>query len=207
VGTAGDVGDPLGGQDQPLAVTAERGPRLLRSVLQRPAVAVVLLLALLALLAERAVLTPGDGLLQGGRLLPVPDGASDLWAAYASTWSSTGPGSPAPAPPRVAVLAALSTLLLGKPWLAVDLVLLAGVPLAGLTAYVAARRLVASRVLRAWAAITWALLPVPPGRSPRAAWTPPPCRSPCPCWGSPPSPSCATTRAAGGTRSGASGWA
>jgi len=61
------------------------------------------------------------------------------------------------------VLAAASSVLFGKPWLAVDVLLLASVPLAGAAAYAAARRVVRHQVLRWWAAATWALLPVATG--------------------------------------------
>ena len=50
-------------------------------------------------------------------------------------------------------------MLLGSAERAVDLVLLAAVPLAGLTAYLALRRVVASVPLRVWGAVTYALLP------------------------------------------------
>jgi GT2 family glycosyltransferase len=139
------------------------GAGLTATVLRRPGVLLALTLALVALVAERSVLSVLGGVLSGGRLLPPPDGASDLWAAYASTWSSAGVGTPAPPAPRVAVLGALSTVLLGKPWLAVDVLLLGCVPLGGLTAYLAVRRLVVSPALRLWAAATWALLPVATG--------------------------------------------
>ncbi|HVM28712.1 MAG TPA: glycosyltransferase family 2 protein [Mycobacteriales bacterium] len=161
-GTGSALGDPGpdGPDDDDLGAGA---PGLLRTVLARPPVLLVLALALLALLAERRVLSVSGGLLSGGRLLPPPDGAADLWAAWTSSWSSAGLGTPAAAPPWVAVLAGLSSVLLGKPWLAVDLLLLASVPLAGLTAYLAARRAVASPALRLWAAAVWALLPVATG--------------------------------------------
>ncbi len=72
-------------------------------------------------------------------------------------------GTDAAAPPLLALLALLSTLLLGKPWLAVDVLLLASVPLAGATAYAAVSRVVRSVPLRLWAAATWALLPTATG--------------------------------------------
>ena len=124
---------------------------------------VTLGLALVALIAERHVLSVGGGQLSGGRLLPAPDGARDLWATYAGSWHPTTVGSSRLAAPGLAVLAAASTVLLGKPWLAVDVLLLASVPLAGATAYAAARRVVRHQVLRWWAAATWALLPVATG--------------------------------------------
>jgi hypothetical protein len=58
------------------------------------------------------------------------------------------------------VVAALATVLGGKPWLAVDVLLLGCVPLAGMTAYYAARRVTRSALARVWAAASYALLPV-----------------------------------------------
>ena len=45
-----------------------------------------LLLFTAALVAERRVLSTGGGVLAGGRLLPAPGGARDLWDAYAAAW-------------------------------------------------------------------------------------------------------------------------
>ena len=151
------------GADDDLDELAPTGPGVLRRALLRPAVGLTLGLLLLALAAERSVLAFRGGLLHGGGLLPVPPGAADLWASYASSWHPTAVGSGADAHPAVAVLAGLSTLLLGKPWLAVDVLQLASVPLAGAGAYAAARLATDNRVLRAWAAVTWALLPVGTG--------------------------------------------
>ncbi|WP_214109890.1 glycosyltransferase [Acrocarpospora catenulata] len=93
------------------------------------------------------------GLLGGGALVPVVGGAADLWGLYTGDW----------APPYVAVLAALSTLFLGKVWLAVAVLLLGCVPLAGLSAYLATRRLIPYTPARVWLAVTYALLPVATG--------------------------------------------
>jgi GT2 family glycosyltransferase len=154
----GDVGAP---EAEELAAPVRSGA--LRRLLLRRGVLLVLALALLALVAERSVLAVGGGVLAGGRLLPPPDGAGELWAAYAGSWSPTAGGTAAPPPPSLAVLAALASVLLGKAWLAVDLLLLASVPLAGATAWWAARHVVGSPLLAAWAAVTWALLPVATG--------------------------------------------
>ncbi|MDP3711131.1 MAG: glycosyltransferase family 2 protein [Mycobacteriales bacterium] len=154
--------DAMGDSDD-VAELAPSGGGALRSLLTRPPVLLVLALAGLALLAERSVLALSGGALAGGRLLPAPAGASDLWSAYAASWHPTAVGSEAAAPPALALLALLATVLLGKAWLAVDLLLLASVPLAGLTAFLAARRVVRHQVLRLWAAATWALLPVATG--------------------------------------------
>ena len=129
---------------------AEERPAGLPAVLRRPGILLVLALALVALLAERRLL--GGGVLAGGRLLPAPAGASELWTAYAES-----------GPPSLAMLAVLSTVLFGKAWLAVDLLLLASVPAAGAVAYAVSGQVVRSTVLRLWAAATWALLPVATG--------------------------------------------
>jgi GT2 family glycosyltransferase len=131
--------------------------------LRRPGVLLTLALTLVALVAERGLLAT-RGRLGGGALVPAWGGASDLWAEYLTGWHAVGLGSGAGAPPYTGILAVLATLLLGKPWLAVLVVLLAGVPLAGLTAYVAARRLRGTSVRVAlWAGATYALLPVATG--------------------------------------------
>ncbi|HEU4675882.1 MAG TPA: glycosyltransferase [Motilibacteraceae bacterium] len=129
-------------------------------VLRRPGVALTLGLVVLALLAERGL---GSGRLLGGALLPAPQGASDLWHAYAATWHPVGLGDATTAPPWLAVVALLATLLLGKAPLAVSLLLLGAVPLAGLSAWSALGRLTSSTVLRGWGAVTYALVPAAVG--------------------------------------------
>ena len=72
-------------------------------------------------------------------------------------------GSTASAPPYLAVVAMLATLLGGQAWLAVDVLLLGCVPLAGLTAYLATRWLVSATSARVLLAASYALLPVATG--------------------------------------------
>ncbi|MFB4266320.1 glycosyltransferase family 2 protein [Nonomuraea sp. GTA35] len=127
----------------------------------RPGVILMFALTVVSLLSERSLL--GGERLGGGALVPVTGGAADLWAFYLEGFHDVGLGSTAPAPPYVAVLAALSTLALGKTWLAVSVLLLGSVPLAGATAYLATRHLIPSVPARAWAAGTYALLPVATG--------------------------------------------
>ncbi|MCU1693705.1 MAG: glycosyltransferase-like protein, partial [Frankiales bacterium] len=120
---------------------------------QRPGLLLLLGLLVVAALAERSLL-PGTGpVLAGGRLLPAPPGATDLWDAYGHEGAA----------PVLALLAVLAGPLLGSARAAVDVVLLLSVPLAGLAAYGCSAGLVRSRALRAWAAATWALLPVATG--------------------------------------------
>jgi GT2 family glycosyltransferase len=163
-------------EDEP--IVPETGP--LRRFLTSPGVVVVLILTAVSLVAERSLVATG-GRLGGGALVPAWGGAAELWKQYLSGWHPTGLGSDTGSPPYVGVLALLSTVLLGKPWLAVGLLLLGCVPLAGLTAYVAAHTLVPDTystlserrtrngrrvpapVVRAWLAGTYALLPVATG--------------------------------------------
>ena len=134
---------------------------LLRRTITNPAVLTITALTVVALIAGRSLLF-GDRL-AGGALPPVWGGATDLWDMYLAGWHDVGVGSDAVAPPYLAVLAALSTLALGKPWLAVVGILLGCVPLAGFTAYRLARRVVRYRPAQLWMAASYALLPVATG--------------------------------------------
>ena len=154
------LGDP-GPDSEDFESLDLRGSGTLRRLLLRPGVLLVAALSALTVLAERRLL--GSGTLGGGALTPTPPGARDLWRSYAGAWHDTSVGTGQAAPPGTAAFAALATLLLGKPGLAVDTLLLASVPLAGLTAYLAASRLVRHLFLRLWAAATWALLPAATG--------------------------------------------
>lgn len=130
----------------------------LRRSLSRPAVVIALVLLVAAAIAGRS-LWWGDGTLFGGALLPSPDGAGELWAAYTDTWHDVGPGSTVPAAPLTALLAALSTIVLGKVGLLVGLLIFLAVPAAGLSAWWSMRGVVQARGPRIWAAFAYALLP------------------------------------------------
>ncbi|MGH8825260.1 MAG: glycosyltransferase [Jiangellaceae bacterium] len=132
---------------------------VLRALL-RPPVLLLGGLVLLTLVAARGLV--GGGRLTGGALLPAPDAAADLWATYTQSWHGVGLGSPTPAPPYLAVVGLLGTLV-RSPSLAVDLLLVASVPLAGFTSYLLIRRVVESRWLRVWVAATYALFPATTG--------------------------------------------
>ncbi|MFF9583366.1 glycosyltransferase [Streptomyces achromogenes] len=133
----------------------------LKRIARRPAPVLFLALLLISLAACRALL--GGGALAGGALLPAPAGATDLWSRYLDAWHPTGPGGTASAPPYLALVATLASLLFGSTGLAVTVLLICSVPLAGCTAYLASRPLVPSRLLRAWAAIVYAFLPATTG--------------------------------------------
>jgi GT2 family glycosyltransferase len=127
-------------------------------ILTHPGVLLVAGLTVVALIAERSLL--GAGTLTGGALTPAWGGASGLWQEYLQGFHPAGIGSASSTPPYVAVIAALSTVLGGKPWLAIDVIMIGCIPLAGLTAFLAARRVTASVLARVWAAAAYALLPV-----------------------------------------------
>ncbi|MBO0776164.1 MAG: glycosyltransferase family 2 protein, partial [Actinobacteria bacterium] len=127
-------------------------------ILTSPGVLLFLALTTITLVAERSLL--GGGPLGGGALTPAWGGASDLWQEYLQGFHPAGIGSTAATPPYVAVIALLATLLAGKAWLAVEVALIGCVPLAGLTAYWAVRRVTPFAPARVWAAAAYALLPV-----------------------------------------------
>ena len=139
---------------------AGEGPGLARRVITMPGVLLITTLLAVSLVAQRHLLF---GTLHGGTLLPAPTGASDLWHTYTSSWHDTGFGSTVDAPPYLAILAMVAAVLLGSAQLAVKFLLLGSVPIAGLMAFVAARRLTTKFRLRFWLATTYALLPVATG--------------------------------------------
>ncbi|WP_165367607.1 glycosyltransferase, partial [Phytoactinopolyspora endophytica] len=128
---------------------------LLRFVLHPLMLAGVALL-LLTLLAVRDLI--GGGHLMGGALLPVVTEPSGLWRSYTESWHGVGLGSPTPAPPYLAVVGLLASVVRSAT-LAVDLLLLGSVLLSGVTSYFLLRRLVTGRWLRLWGAVTYGLLP------------------------------------------------
>ncbi|MFE9121551.1 glycosyltransferase [Streptomyces sp. NPDC007172] len=133
----------------------------LKKIARKPAPVLFALLLLVSLVACRNLL--GGGTLMGGALLPAPDHVGSLWGRYADAWHPIGAGGTQTAPPYLAIIAVLSALCFGSTGFALTLLLVCSVPLAGLTAYFASRPLVASRQLRAWAAIAYAFLPAATG--------------------------------------------
>ncbi|MFI1017647.1 glycosyltransferase [Streptomyces sp. NPDC020965] len=133
----------------------------LKKIARKPAPVLFGLLLLVSLVACRGLF--GGGSLAGGALLAAPADVADLWSRYADTWHPLGTGGTQTAPPYLAVLAGLSGLFLGSTGLALTVLLVCSVPLAGLTAYFASRPLVGSRLLRAWASIAYAFLPAVTG--------------------------------------------
>ncbi|MFC7341481.1 hypothetical protein [Saccharopolyspora griseoalba] len=96
--------------------------------------------------------------LVGGRLFPVAD-LGTTWSDYLSSWHAVSGGTGAMAPPSLAVLALLGTVLGGPP-VVVAALLLFGVPLAGLSAYLASRAVTDRPVRRVLVSAAYALVPV-----------------------------------------------
>jgi GT2 family glycosyltransferase len=130
-------------------------------ILTNPGIMLVVALTAIALLSERSLL--GSGPLGGGALLPSWGGASGLWSEYLAGFHAVGAGSAASTPPYVAVMAAASTILGGKPWLAMAVILLGCVPIAGAVTYIASGRITTCTPVRVWLAASYALLPVATG--------------------------------------------
>ncbi|MBF9073324.1 glycosyltransferase family 2 protein [Streptacidiphilus fuscans] len=132
-----------------------------KRIARKPAPVLFAGLLVLSLIACRNLL--GTGALYGGSLLPTPGGATDLWQQFASSWQADGVGTAGSAPPYLGVLAALSSITFGNPGLAMTVILLLSVPLAGVSAYLVSRPLIDSRLVRAWASAGYALLPAATG--------------------------------------------
>ncbi|MCK1796982.1 glycosyltransferase [Streptomyces sp. XM4193] len=158
-GRHGAVESGPGGDDADF-LEVEQFARIKR-VVRRPAPVLFAALLLVSLVACRGLLT--GGALSGGALLPAPGDAADLWQRYVGAWHPVGVGSTETAPPYLAILAGMATLLLGSTGLTMTLLLVGSVPLAGVCAYFASRGLVASGVLRAWASVAYAFLPAATG--------------------------------------------
>lgn len=135
--------------------------RVARELLLAPPLLLVVGLTLVSLVTQRARL----GLdLAGGRIAQVP-GLGELWSSYLAGWHPIAGGTGAPAPAALAVVGTLGGPVapLGGPPAAVSLLLLAALPLAGLSAYLATRELRVGRVLRALAGAVYALLGITAG--------------------------------------------
>lgn len=140
---------------------ADDSTSFLRRVILQPGPMLVIGLTVVTIIAERSLFF--GTLLAGGALPAVAGNAADLWNLYLSGHPDSGVGVDGPVPPYVGFLALLSTLTLGQPWVAVMVILLGCVPLAGLTAYLLAREVLGYRPARLWMAGAYALLPMATG--------------------------------------------
>ncbi len=120
-----------------------------------PIVVTTVVAVVASLVAARSLF--GLGSLAAPALLPAYDTLTGLWQAVVAPIA----GAPAQiTPPWVALVALGSTLSAGQPdWFSTAM-LCGVVPLALISAYPLARRLINDRRLRLWVAVTYALLPV-----------------------------------------------
>ena len=145
--------------DEQLVVVPVTAGRVLRELLLAPPLLMVLALTVVSLVVNRSRL----GLdLAGGRIRTVPQ-LGPLWSSYLAEWHPVSGGTAAPASAALAVVGVLGGILWpvagsDGPATAVSLVLLAALPLSGLSAYVATRGIRVGRTLRALAAAVYALL-------------------------------------------------
>jgi GT2 family glycosyltransferase len=140
-------------------------PSAMRRIIAHPGVQLFLALLIVTLIATRRLLSP-DPLtdpLGGGALVPAWSGASALWQEYLAGFHAVGVGTSATAPPYLAAVALLGTVFGGSARLAVDVLLLGCVPLAGMTAYAASRWVARTTPARVLLAASYALAPVATG--------------------------------------------
>ena len=136
--------------------TADGGPSLAQRARRSPVTWVLLGLTLLSLVAARELYDGGR--LAGGALLPAPDAAWDWWRSYLDTTHDVSTGSTATAPAYLLPLAVVATVLAGSASLAVDVLVLGSVPLAGLGALRLLRQVTGSTAAAVWGAVSYAVL-------------------------------------------------
>jgi GT2 family glycosyltransferase len=139
--------------------TAElgRGLRLLRSTTFWAVAASFVL----AFVAGRELLDGGP--LQGGALLPAPDGVGHWWDMWSADNQRLGTGTDAPGPAYLLPLALSGTVLFGHAGLAVVLLFVLAVPVSFVGALRFLRRVTERPWSPLWGAAAYALLPVVSG--------------------------------------------
>jgi GT2 family glycosyltransferase len=142
---------PPGAPDTGLAVRLLRSPAFWASTAS----------IVLAVVAGRELLSGGP--LNGGALLPAPDGVGHWWRVWASSHQLLGTGSDAPGPAYLLPLALIGTVFLGHAGLVVELLFVFCVPLAFLGGLRFLRRVTAGTWTPLWGAAAYALLPVVSG--------------------------------------------
>jgi hypothetical protein len=133
------------------------GMRLLRSTTFWAVVASFVL----AFVAGRDLLEGGS--LQGGALLPAPDGVGHWWDVWSSGRQRLGTGSDAPGPAYLLPLALAGTVLFGHANLVLVLLFVLAVPIAYVGALRFLRRIAERPWAPLWGAAAYALLPVVSG--------------------------------------------
>ncbi len=133
----------------------EDQPAWRKLLIRRPFLVAWVVLLAGSLVAARGVM--GAGVLRSSMLLPPHDDLADLWHAAA-----TAPDGVTP-PAWLGQFAVFAAVTFGSPSLATDLILLGVVPLSAWAAWAFLRRIVLSRVARAWGAAAYGLAVVASG--------------------------------------------
>lgn len=166
--TSGAASEPTvsaiesGPSDDDAAFLDSSSPGLLRRIFVRPGFLLFAALTVYSVIATR-MLWFGDGVLQGGALLPAPAGAGDVWDSYTQAWHNVMTGSSTPSSPYLLIVFTVAAVLLGKAPLAVSVLLLLSIPLAGWSAYFVLRGVIKTRAIRIWAGVAYGLLPAVTG--------------------------------------------
>ena len=165
------VHDAIVGPRQPVGEEAhEHTPRSwLSTALRTPGVLAGVGAAIVAAGAGRSlgvgVLTGAGSGLAGGELVGTRADAATLWHSWADSWSGAGLGGPDPVAPSAALLALPTRVVDALPLvpqasspagLVVALLVIVGMPLAAVSAYLALRPVAGTRWVRALAAFAWA---------------------------------------------------
>lgn len=144
----------------------EADSSLLARLITSPFAVTATLVVLAILWGAREALGP----IAGGALSPAPEAASDWWRLITQSWHPLGQGSDAPSPAYLLPMALAGTVLLGSAQAVVSLLFLLAVPFTAWGAYRFAKVAAElgsgrerSRPLVAWAAVTYALVPVASG--------------------------------------------
>ncbi|PFG32543.1 glycosyltransferase [Sanguibacter antarcticus] len=119
---------------------------------------VALVVTVLALGPVLRTLVDG-GRIVGGALLPASGGFADLWQAITGGWIRDGLGASAPADPLLTALAPATILARGDLQLAVNVLLVSMLVLAGAGAWFAAGAATRSVPIRLWAGLVWVAAP------------------------------------------------
>ena len=147
-----------GPSDEDLDSFVGRGSGRIRRWVRRPGVILFTFVLFMMALAWRGLYR--GGVLHGGGLLPLPQGASDVWSDYLASWHPVTAGSPVAASPAAAVMALLGTLLLGKATWVVPVLMVIGPAVAAAVVYVVLSTFGLTARIRVWAALAYAMNPV-----------------------------------------------
>ena len=143
--------------EESYVVAKSRRQSFLGHVWKRPGMLLFLGLTAVGILGTRNLWM--QGAIEGGALFPVTSSARDLMSAYFADWHSVGLGSAAGAAPWMPLLALWSVPFFGNVSAAVGALLVFAIPLAGMSAHLAARKVLPQAEPRAFFAATYALLP------------------------------------------------